>query len=263
MKKLLKISAWAAALAAATLSGAEVQAQQKEANAKQQASPAANTLTAKEKKDGWKLLFDGQTTTGWRGANKKAFPEKGWEVENGELVVQASGGDDSRRGGDIVTTENYDNFELVFDFKLTPGANSGLKYFVAENHPQSPDFPIGLEYQVLDDEGHPDAKNGINGNRTLGSLYDLIPAQNKTAKPVGEWNQGRVVARGRHVEHWLNGTKIVEYERGSPGFRARVAESKFKKFENFGEAPAGPILIQDHHDRVAYRNLKIRRLPAS
>ncbi|MVM31554.1 DUF1080 domain-containing protein [Spirosoma sp. HMF4905] len=226
---------------------------------------APNTLTAQEKKDGWKLLFDGKTTNGWRGAYKDKFPEKGWEVTDGMLTIQQSNGSESESFGDIVTTSEYTDFDLVFDFKLTEGANSGVKYFVAEQSPKPKGSAFGLEFQVLDDDKHPDAKLGRNGNRTVGSLYDLIPATGKQAKPIGEWNTGRVISKGKHVEHWLNGKKVVEYERGSEQFRELVAMSKYKAPEynangRFGEAPKGHILLQDHGNRVYFRNMKIKTL---
>ncbi len=223
------------------------------------AEQAPNTLTKQEISDGWKLLFDGKTTNGWRGAKLEKFPGFGWVVENGELTVLEPGDAESRHGGDIVTVDQYGNFELSVDFKLTPGANSGIKYFVVGIEPNRPGSAIGLEYQVLDDALHPDAKEGINGNRTLSSLYDLIPASaDKVVKPIGEWNQARIVVAGKHVEHWLNGKKVLEYERGSEAFLARKAQSKFKDMPGFGEAPQGHILLQDHGNRVSYRNLKIR-----
>ncbi|GAB3703693.1 hypothetical protein GCM10027592_34070 [Spirosoma flavus] len=226
---------------------------------------APNTLTAQEKKDGWKLLFDGKTTNGWRGAYADKFPEKGWTVTDGSLTIQQSDGSESENFGDIVTDGEYSNFDLMFDFKLTEGANSGLKYFVAEQSPKPKGSAFGLEYQVLDDDKHPDAKMGRNGNRTVGSLYDLIPASNKKANPIGEWNTGRVVSKGQHVEHWLNGKKVVEYERGSEKFRELVAMSKYKapsynSAGRFGEAPKGHILLQDHGNRVYFRNMKIKTL---
>lgn len=226
----------------------------------QTSSDNLNTLTAAEKEAGWQLLFDGKTTSGWRGAYKDAFPAQGWKVENGELVVIKSDGAESRNGGDIITLNQYDNFELTLEAKLTPGANSGLKYFVTERLPKSPGSAIGLEFQILDDDLHPDAKLGKNGNRTIGSLYDLIPAQNKNAMPIGEWNKVRLVSKDKKVEHWLNGNKVVAYERGSPEFRKLVAESKYKNYEAFGEAPQGHILLQDHGDEVHYRNIKLRKL---
>ncbi len=226
----------------------------------QNVSTPPNTLSPQEKKEGWKLLFDGKSTTGWRGAYKDAFPEKGWEVRDGMLIVLPSGGGEAANGGDIVTVDQYSNFDLRVDFKLTEGANSGIKYFVTEQQPQTPGSAIGLEYQLLDDARHPDAKLGINGNRTLSSLYDLIPATNKKPNPIGEWNQARILVKGKHVEHWLNGVKVLEYERGGKEFLAHKAESKFKDRKDFGEAPKGHILLQDHGNQVFFRNIKIRVL---
>lgn len=224
-----------------------------------------NTLTDKEKKEGWQLLFDGKTTNGWRGAYKDKFPAKGWSISDGMLTIQQSDGSESQSFGDIVTNGEYSDFDLMFDFKLTEGANSGLKYFVVEQSPKPKGSAFGLEFQVLDDDKHPDAKMGRNGNRTVGSLYDLIPASGKKAAPIGEWNTGRVLSKGKHVEHWLNGKKVVEYERGSEKFRELVAMSKYKAPEynangRFGEAAKGHILLQDHGNRVFYRNIKIKTL---
>ncbi len=228
------------------------------ANHTKQATSGPNTLTEKEKREGWKLLFDGKSMNGWRGAYMDSLPTKGWGVRDGMLIVKESGGGEAAFGGDIVTIEQYGNFELSVDFKLTPGANSGIKYFVTEQLPRTPGSAIGLEYQILDDAKHPDAKLGINGNRTLASLYDVMPAHNKKVKPIGEWNNARILVRGKHVEHWLNGVKVLEYERGGKEFLAHKAESKFKNREGFGEAEKGHILLQDHGNQVFYRNIKIR-----
>jgi len=227
-----------------------------------QAKPAeiSNTLTQREKQDGWSLLFDGKTTAGWRGLYKESFPKAGWIVENGILTV-LEGGKSNERGGDIITVQQYGNFELSLDFKLVPGANSGIKYFILEDPKKKSGAGVGPEYQLLDDQLHPDAKLGISGNRTCGSLYDLIPADpKKSIRPVGEWNTARIVAKGKHVEHWLNGVKILEYERGSGDFKAHVDKSKFKDIPNFGETPQGHILLQEHGNRVFFRNIKIRIL---
>jgi hypothetical protein len=225
-----------------------------------------NSLTEEEKNSGWKLLFDGKTTNGWRGAYKETFPEKGWVIEDGNLTIIASDGSESASYGDIVTTGEYDNFELSFDFKLTEGANSGVKYFVVEHQPKPKGSAYGLEYQVLDDDKHPDAKMGSNGNRTVASLYDLMPAKDKQVNPIGEWNHGRILVQGNHVEHWLNGKKVIEYERGSAAFKDMVAKSKYaapgyNTHGRFGEAAKGHILLQDHGNKVSYRNIKIKELP--
>jgi hypothetical protein len=221
-----------------------------------------NKLTDYEKKNGWKLLFDGQSASGWKSARGEKFPERGWIIENGNLTVLPSQGKESANGGDIVTEEKFSAFDLAFSFRMTPGANSGVKYFVtlAEKTEGS---AIGLEYQVLDDSLHPDAKLGIAGNRTLASLYDLIKAekQKRFTKPVGEWNQGRIVVHpDNRVEHFLNGVKVLEYKRGSDEYRKLVAGSKYKIWPNFGEAKEGHILLQDHGDAVSFRNIKIKTL---
>ena len=238
------------------------QQQKMAASSKSSSTGALNTLTAAEKAAGWKLLFDGKTTAGWRGAYKPDFPATGWAIEDGCLKVQpGSGGEGGSGGGDIVTAKQYGNFELQLDWRLSPGGNSGIKYFVSENLPKPSGSAIGLEMQVLDDENHPDAKAGISGNRTAGALYDLIAPQTKAARPIGEFNQARLLVQGNHVEHWLNGVKVVEYELRSPELRALIAKSKYKSFAGFGEAKQGHILLQDHGNEVWFRNIKIRELP--
>lgn len=222
-----------------------------------QANFIPNTLSEQEERDGWKLLFDGVSPAGWRGAHKESFPESGWVIENGYMKVLPSGGGESQGGGDIVTTGQYGNFDLSFEFMITEGANSGVKYFVTEKYATA-GSAIGLEYQVLDDQRHPDAKMGRNGNRTLASLYDLIPASNKRFNGVGQWNNGRIVSMDGHVEHWLNGFKVLEYTRGSDEFRALVKESKYNIYSGFGEAERGHILLQDHGNEVYFRSLKIK-----
>jgi hypothetical protein len=219
-----------------------------------------NNLTFNEKKSGWEMLWDGKTTKGWRGAKLDTFPEKGWIIENDELIVLASGGAESAAGGDIVTINDYSDFELQVDFKLTPGANSGIKYYVDTEINKGPGSSIGLEYQILDDALHPDAKLGSHeGSRTLASLYDLIKADpNKPIKPIGEWNTAHIKSINNNVEHWLNGVKVLEYKRGSDDFLKLVSESKYAKWPNFGVLDKGQILLQDHGDKVSFRNIKIR-----
>lgn len=230
-------------------------------------APAANTLTAAEKAAGWRLLWDGRTSDGWRSAKAETFPTQGWTMQDGLLAVVDSGGAEAIGGGDIITREQFSQFELVADFKLTPGANSGIKYFVQPNldpvtgsgAKAAVGSAIGLEFQILDDALHPDAKLGRDGNRTLGSLYDLLPAAtSKRPSAIGEWNTARVLVQRNQVEHWLNGAKVLEYERGSAAFRAAVADSKYKNIPGFGEWPTGHILLQEHGNTVAYRNVKLR-----
>lgn len=221
-----------------------------------------NQLTINEVNTGWELLWDGETTEGWRGARLDDFPDKGWVIEDGVLTVLSTGGEESAAGGDIVTTEQYGDFELKVDFRLTEGANSGIKYYVNTDLNKGPGSSIGLEYQILDDAVHPDAKLGNHeGSRTLASLYDLIKADpNKPANPIGEWNTAHIVSKDNHVEHWLNGMKVLEYERGSDAYKKLVSESKYKVWPNFGEAATGPILLQDHGDRVSFKNIKIKSI---
>jgi hypothetical protein len=221
-----------------------------------------NSVSDQENQQGVKLLWDGKSTNGWRGAHKEKFPEKGWKIEEGILSVVKSSGGESANGGDIVTEEEFGAFDLQFEFKLTEGANSGVKYFVTEKE-KSPGSAIGLEYQVLDDAVHPDAKQGVVGNRTLASLYDLIPSVKvqRGLRKIGEWNWGRVVVYpDNRIEHWLNGYKVVEYQRGTPIYQALVARSKYQPFENFGMAEKGHILLQDHGDAVSFRSIRIRPL---
>lgn len=263
----MKVWAWMAAAAALATSGCAWM------NACCEAAP--NTLTEAEKKAGWQLLWDGKTSAGWVGRKSglKTFPTKGWTMQDGVLTVlprayitdegkwkalppekAALGG-----GGDIVTEKEFKDFELKIDFRLTKAANSGIKYFF------NPAKNKGTceEYQLLDG-AHPDADKGRAGNRRVASLYDMIPANaEKFVKPLGEWNTARIVSKGAHVEHWLNGVKVLEYDRGSAAFRQCVAASKYAKEapkgEHWGELESGRILLQDHSDStVSFRNIKIR-----
>lgn len=229
-----------------------------------------NQLTERELAEGWKLLWDGKTTNGWRGAKLTEFPQEGWSIENGELIVADSNGEESTNGGDIVTIKKYENFELEADFKITEAANSGIKYFVDTELNKGEGSSIGCEFQILDDKLHPDAKMGTDGNRTLASLYDLITANahnfnphESTKKRVNayNWNRARIVVKGADVEHYLNGILVVKYNRSGQQWKVKVAASKYKDWPNFGEAKTGNILLQDHGDQVFYKNIKIKELP--
>ena len=219
-----------------------------------------NTISEREAKEGWKLLFDGKTTNGWRGAKLDKFPAKGWVVEDGILKVLAGNGGESTNGGDIVTTRTYRNFILKVDFKITKGANSGIKYFVDPSMNKGAGSAIGCEFQILDDLRHPDAKLGVKGNRKLGSLYDLIPAPANKPFDINQFNTAMIVVRGNHVEHWLNGVKLLEYERNNQEWNALVAYSKYKNWPNFGNFTDANILLQDHGNEVWFKNVKILEL---
>lgn len=219
-----------------------------------------NTLTKQEIKDGWALLWDGKTTNGWISAKGDTFPAKGWHIADGLLVVENGNGGEATNGGDIITEKEYKNFILSVDFKITEGANSGIKYFV-QTGIESVGSSIGCEFQILDDLRHPDAKLGVNGNRTLASLYDLIPSQKEDAHfDINNFNTAKVVVQGNHVEHWLNGVKVVEYERNNQMFNALVQCSKYKVYPGFGNFEQGHILLQDHGHEVFYKNIKIKVL---
>lgn len=209
---------------------------------------------------GWRSLFDGKTLNGWRGFHSDKVPA-GWAVENGCIKKVKAQGELGQAGGDLITVDQFDNFEFQVDWKLSKGGNSGIKYLVSENLPPKGRSGVSFEYQVLDDDNHPDAKMGIAGNRTAGSLYDLIPAsKDKKVNPLGEFNQTRIVVKGNHIEHWLNSVKVVEFERGSTALKQHIAASKFKDTKGFGETAKGHILLQDHGDEVWFCNIKIREL---
>lgn len=228
-----------------------------------------NGLTETEKSEGWVMLWDGKTTEGWRSPKSEEFPKNGWKISEGILSTLANGGAESAGGGDIITRKRYSDFELKVDFRITPGANSGIKIFVQPNitpisaagQPAKVGSAIGMEFQILDDRVHPDAKLGKNGNRTIGSLYDLMTAPAiKKVNLVGQWNNARIVSKGKHVEFFLNGVKTVEFERGSEVFRKLVAGSKYSNIPNFGEWEDGHIMLQEHGDAVSFCNVKLREL---
>ncbi len=261
----MKISTIAAVAAGACLAGC--------------VSVAPNTLSECEKAEGWELLWDGKTTDGWVGVKDgcKSFPKSSWVIADGILTVYPVKGTEAKpwtkaptaevwaqAGGDIVTTRTFKDFAFKVDFRLTPAANSGIKYFFDETQNNG----TTLEYQMLD-KGHADWGKGRNGNRRVASLYDMLPANaDGYLKPVGEWNTAMVVSKGTHVEHWLNGTKVLSYERGGKEFMEAFKQSKynddgsfFNKNGKWGLAPTGRLLLQDHTDStVSFRNIKVKEL---
>jgi hypothetical protein len=216
------------------------------------AADAPNTLTAAEKAAGWRLLFDGSTTGGWRGYGKPDMTGLRWMVKDGAICLPPADGADTRGHRDIISKDTYGDFELTWQWQVQPGSNSGVKYFVVE----SGGAAIGHEYQIIDDSKHPDAK--VSTERQTASFYDVKAATSHPTKAVGEWNTSRVLVLGNHVEHWLNDVKVLEYELGSPDTLAAVQDSKFKPNAGFGTKKPGHLLLQDHGDAVCYRNVKIR-----
>ncbi|MBI5774487.1 MAG: DUF1080 domain-containing protein [Verrucomicrobia bacterium] len=211
---------------------------------------ADNELSKEEKAAGWKLLFNGKNLDGWRGYTLKGLPESGWKVEDGLLKTVAKA-----KGKELITEQKFDDFELAWEWRVEPGGNNGIKYFVTEARPQAP----GPEYQMIDDEKHPDGQRG--GTHQTAAFYDVLPpADDKPVKPGGEWNSSKLVVKGKHVEHWLNGKNVLTYELGSAEVKAGLEKSKFKKFPDFGEKITGHIMLTYHQDECWYRSIKIREL---
>jgi len=218
------------------------------------AAQAPNQLSPAEQKAGWALLFNGTSLDGWRAYKRPDVSGTRWVVKDGLLCLDPGDKTDTRGARDIVFSKPYSQFELTWDWRISSGGNSGVKYFVQEDRESA----IGHEYQLIDDAKHPDAK--IGPHRQTAALYDVFPAANRPTKPVGEWNTSRVVVRGNEVEHWLNGTKVLAYTLDSPALREAIAKSKFKDVDRFGKPQEGLILLQDHGDAVCYRNIKVRPL---
>jgi len=265
MQKKFKGSALAviALILTLSLSGASKQ----ESKPTSKLTTHLNTLTEQERAEGWILLFDGKTFNGWRGLGRDTIPEGHWVIEDSaikkmpsrEVPLQKDG--QPLKGGDIMIIRSFENFELYLEWKISPAGNSGIKYNVSEE--MSASYPpkyaaLGFEYQILDDERHPDAKRGAN--RTAAALYDLIAPEGKKLKSIGEFNTARIVFSGNHGEHWLNGVKVLEYELGSPQMEAFLAASKYRNTQGFGNKRKGHIVLQDHTDAVWFRNIKIREL---
>jgi hypothetical protein len=243
MKTTLSFRSSLAALAVFALAGLPIAAS---------AAEPLKGLSPAEKAAGWKLLFNGESLQGWREYKKPTVPATGWKAEEG--ILKKIGG---QKGGDIITEATFDDFDLVWEWRIAPGGNNGVKYFVTEARSSAP----GHEYQMIDDIGHPDGKLGAK--RQTASFYDVLPpGPNKVLKPVGEWNLSRVLVQGNHVEHWLNGAKVLEYELGSDAVKAGLAASKFKNAAGFGDKIKGHIMLTDHGDEAWFRNVKIRELPA-
>lgn len=213
--------------------------------------PATTTTTAD---GGWVQLFDGKDLKGWRGYKKPDASETRWKVENGLLTINSNGAGDTKGQRDLITDATYEQFDLRWEWKISQGGNSGVKYFVLEDENSA----IGHEYQVIDDERHPDAK--IGPHRQTAAFYDVFPAHDRPLKPAGEWNTSEVIVKGKHVTHILNGKTVLEYDLESPELKAAIAKSKFKDIARFGKLQPGHILVQDHGDQVWYRKIEIKNL---
>jgi hypothetical protein len=210
---------------------------------------ASNTLTAAEKAEGWQLLFDGRTLDAWRGYRRDTLPDAGWEIRDGMLRTVPN-----VTGGELITRKTFNDFEFAWEWRVAPGGNNGVKYFVTEQRPKSP----GHEYQMIDDTGYPGA---LTPQQLTASFYDVLPTSaGKPLRPAGDWNASRIVVRGKRVDHWLNGTNVLTYELGSKAVKAGIEKSKFKDDPGFGEKIAGHIMLTYHQDACWYRNLKVREI---
>ena len=219
-----------------------------------------NTLSQQEINEGWELLFDGKTSNGWHGYNKVGFPNKGWNIEDGTLQVLGSGAGEAGGGGDIITDKQFGNFELSLEWKVSEGGNSGI-FYLAQEKPDQPIWKSAPEMQILDNEKHPDARLGVDGNRAAGSLYDLIPGKKEVVKPAGEWNAIKILVYRGTVVHTVNGVNVLEYHLWTDDWKTMVDNSKFKDYEDFvNTAKKGHIGLQDHGDDVWFRNIKIKEL---
>jgi hypothetical protein len=219
-----------------------------------------NTLSQTEIEEGWVLLFDGKSADNWRGYNKESFPEQGWIIEDGTLKVQSSGKGEAGGGGDIITQKKYKNFELSLEWKVSKGGNSGI-FYLAQEKPDQPIWQSSPEMQILDNDGHPDALLGIDGNRAAGSLYDLIPGKKEFVNPAGEWNKVKILVFKGTVVHWVNDEQVLEYHLWTDAWNKMVLNSKFKDYNDFlNTADEGYIGLQDHGDDVWFRNIKIKEM---
>ncbi len=216
----------------------------------------SNTLSKKEKKAGWTLIFDGKTSNGWRGYTKSTFPAKGWDIVDGTIHCQEKGG-----GGDLIFDKKLTNFELSLNWKISQGGNSGIFIFGKEVEGK-PIYYSAPEYQLLDNERHADSKAGKNGNHKAGSLYDMIPANPQNCKAAGEWNEAKIVAKNGHIEFWQNGAKVVEFQMANDNWKKLCADSKFKSWPDFVNNPAkdGYIGLQDHGNEIWFKNIKLKEL---
>jgi hypothetical protein len=217
-----------------------------------------NSLTPQEQSEGWILMFDGKTTTGWRGYDTTVFPDSGWVVEDGTLRCIGSGmGEAGGKGGDILYDKKFKDFDLKLEWKIDTGGNSGI-FYLGQEIPGEPVWKSACEMQVLDNERHPDARLGVDGNRMAGSLYDLIPAVPQNSKPAGQWNTAEILVYQGTVVHWQNGEKVLEYHIGTPDWDKMIKASKFKDFPEFGKYKEGYVALQDHGNNVWYRGIKIK-----